>query len=365
VAQAFLPPLKILTENLNAPDSHNLRHSGGRDKLSHEAREAPLHALLGEGMGKMITKHSRIGFIGLGAMGQRMARRLLKAGFKLTAYDHTSKKSMALAADGAVSAPSIRQLAMKSDVIISCLPNDEAVLSVYRGPEGVLACANHGSIALEMSTVSPDTSRMLHRMGRELGIEVLDVAISGSTPAAEQGTLTLLGGGDAKVFAECEPIFSAVAKQYFCLGPSGSGTTMKLVVNSLLGVNMQAIAEAVAFGEKAGLNREHLLEVLAKTAVISPAHQNKLIRAEHDDYSPQFPLRLMNKDFGLILAKAAEVGAPMPVTAAAHQINTARTAADGDEDFSSVINEMEQMARVRRNSEQDAERSTVKKQAAR
>ena len=311
------------------------------------------------------SQNSTIGFIGLGAMGQLMARRLLNSGFKLIAYDHTSSKTTALVADGAASAPSIRQLARKSDVIISCLPNDEAVLSVYQGPEGVLACANRGSIALEMSTISPDTSRILHRMGREHGIEVLDVAISGSTPAAEQGTLTLLGGGDAKTFEACQPIFSAVAKQYFLMGPSGSGTTMKLVVNALLGLNMQAIAEAVAFGQKAGLKRELLLQVLAKTAVISPAHQNKLLRAEHDDYSPQFPLRLMNKDLRLILEKAGEVGAPMPATAAALQINAARNAVNGDEDFSSVISEMERLARVPRDSQPAAEFPRLKRPATR
>ena len=301
-------------------------------------------------IGTTITRHSTIGFIGLGAMGQRMARRLLSSGFTLIAYDHTRSKTTALAADGAISVPSLRQLAMKSEVVISCLPNDEAVLSVYQGPEGVLACASPGSVVIEMSTVSPDTSRTLHRLGRERGIELLDVAISGSTPAAEQGALTLLGGGDANVFEACQPIFSALAKQYFHLGPSGSGTTMKLVVNALLGVSMQAIAEAVAFGEKAGLNRELLLEVLAKTAVVSAAHQNKLLRAERDDYSPQFPLRLMQKDFRLILEKAAELGVPMPATATAHQINAARTAANGEEDFSSVISEMEHLARIRRNS---------------
>src|SRR5271167_829668 len=293
----------------------------------------------------MITQHSSIGFIGLGAMGRRMAQRLLNNDFKLIAYDHTSSKTRELVEAGAASAPSIRELAMKSDVIMSCLPNDEAVFCVYEGREGVLACANPGTIVIEMSTVSPDTSRTLHQLGRARGIEVLDVAISGSTPAAEQGTLTLLGGGDASTFAACEPIFAALAKQYFLLGPNGSGTMMKLVVNALLGVNMQAIAEAVAFGEKAGLKRELLLEVLAKTAVVSAAHQNKLIRAEHDDYSPQFPLKLMNKDFGLILEKAAELGVPMPATAAAHQINAARAAGNGDEDFSSVISEMERLAR--------------------
>jgi 3-hydroxyisobutyrate dehydrogenase len=297
----------------------------------------------------MTSQNTTLGFIGLGAMGQRMARRLLDNGFRLVAHNQTSRKASALVADGAVFAPSIRQLARKSDVIISCLPNDEAVLSVYQGPEGVIACANPGTIVIEMSTISPDTSRLLHRMGIERRIDVLDVAISGSTPAAEQGTLTLLGGGDAKVFDSCKPIFSAVAKQYFHLGPSGSGTAMKLVVNALLGVNMQAIAEAVAFGEKAGLDRELLLEVLAKTAVVSPAHQNKLLRAERDDYSPQFPLKLMNKDFKLILEKAGELGAPMPATAAALQINAARTALNGEEDFSSVISEMERLARVHEN----------------
>ncbi len=261
----------------------------------------------------MITQHSTIGFIGLGAMGQRMALRLLTKGFKLVVYDHTSRKIQALAAAGATPAPSVRQLARKSEVIVSCLPTDEAVLSVYQGPEGVIACANPGTVVIEMST--------------------------------------LLGGGDARVFDSCQPIFSAVAKQYFHMGPAGSGTTMKLVVNTLLGVNMQAIAEAVAFGEKAGLGRALLLRVLAKTAVVAAAHQNKLLRAERDDYSPQFPLRLMNKDFGLILEKAAEIGAPMPTTAAAHQIFAARSAANGNEDFSSVIEEMEHQARVRRNSE--------------
>jgi hypothetical protein len=115
------------------------------------------------------------------------------------------------------------------------------------------------------------------------------------------------------------------------------------------GVNMQAIAEAVAFGEKAGLDRRLLFEVLAQTAVVSPAHQGKLPRAEHRDYSPQFPLRLMNKDFRLILDKAARLYAPMPAKAAAFQINVARAAKSSEEDFSSVIDEMEKSAAIDRN----------------
>src|SRR5277367_6065283 len=144
-----------------------------------------------EASGQMISQNSTIGFIGLGAMGERMARRLLSSGFKLFAYDHTIRKTAELASHGAIVAPSLRQLARKSEVIISCLPNDHAVLSVYQGPEGILACANPGSVVIEMSTVSPDTSRLLHRMGMDHKVEVLDVPISGSTPAAEQGTLIL------------------------------------------------------------------------------------------------------------------------------------------------------------------------------
>jgi 3-hydroxyisobutyrate dehydrogenase len=313
----------------------------------------------------MISQNSTIGFIGLGAMGQRMVRRLLGSGFKLLAYDHTMRKTVEAASHGAIVAPNLRQLARKSEVIISCLPNDEAVMRVYQGPEGVLASANPGTVVIEMSTVSPETSRALHRMGVVHKVEVLDVPISGSTPAAEQGILTLFGGGDPQVFESCQPIFSAIAKQYFHLGPSGSGATMKLVVNALLGLNMQAIAEAVAFGEKAGLDRQLLLEVLARTAVVSTAHQGKLLRAERDDYSPQFPLKLMNKDFRLILDKAAELGVPMPATAIAHQINAARAAGNGDEDFSSVINEMERLARVHPNSEATTLQSRLKLQAAR
>jgi 3-hydroxyisobutyrate dehydrogenase len=156
----------------------------------------------------------------------------------------------------------------------------------------------------------------------------------------------LLGGGDEEIFHAAEPLFRAIARQYFYLGPSGSGTTMKLVANTLLGVGMQAIAEAVALGQKAGLNRDRLFDVLSHTAVIAPAHIGKLPRAASNDYSPQFALRLMNKDFRLILDTAAEMRVPMPVTAAAFQINTAEAADFADEDFSAVIRLTENLARL-------------------
>ena len=248
----------------------------------------------------------KLGFIGLGNMGSRIAQRLLDHGYQLSVYDRDLAKAETIAAQGGVVAKNILELARTSDVLLSCLTNDEAVRSVYTGPEGVFAGARPGTIVLEMSTISPDSSRELHKLGARGGIDVLDVAISGSTTAAEEGILTLLVGGNPELFRAAKPIFQAVAKQYFLLGGSGSGTAMKLVVNTLLGVGMQAIAEAVALGEKAGLDRERLLEVLSKTAVIAPAHVGKLARTAINDYSPQFPLRLMNKDFQLILNAAAK-----------------------------------------------------------
>jgi 3-hydroxyisobutyrate dehydrogenase-like beta-hydroxyacid dehydrogenase len=167
------------------------------------------------------------------------------------------------------------------------------------------------------------------------------VAVSGSTPSAKAGTLTLFGGGDREVFQAVEPIFAAIAKQWFYMGPSGSGVAMKLVVNTLLGVGMQAIAEAIAFGLKLDLPRDLLFDTLAKTAVVAPAHAGKLATAKVQDYAPQFPARLMHKDFELILAAAAQFGLLMPATQAAAAINSAESASGIEEDFSAVIRRME------------------------
>jgi 3-hydroxyisobutyrate dehydrogenase-like beta-hydroxyacid dehydrogenase len=233
---------------------------------------------------------------------------------------------------------------MEADVIMSCLSNDEAVMEVY--DDGVVSSASPGSIIIEMSTISPETSRELSRVGKARGLEVLDVAISGGPPVAEQGALTLLAGGNETAFNDCAPIFSAIAKQSFLLGPSGSGTAMKLVVNAVMGVSMQAIAEAVALGEKLGLPRDRLLNVLSQTAVVAPAQQNKLLRAAVNDYSAQFPISLMNKDFHLVLERAAATGVPMPATSAAYQMNLARAARQPDQDYSAVVDLMRELSGV-------------------
>jgi 3-hydroxyisobutyrate dehydrogenase-like beta-hydroxyacid dehydrogenase len=297
-------------------------------------------------MSAITAAQSKLGFVGIGYMGRPIARKLLEAGFRLTAYDRHRTKAEELIRYGGTVAENVAELSSSCDVVLSCLASDEAVLNIYRGADGVFANAHRGSLVVDLSTVSPQTSQELSRLGSARGVGVLDVTISGSTPAAEQGALTLFGGGDQGCFAAAESIFRVIARKYFYLGPSGSGATMKLVVNSLLGIGMQAIAEAVALGETAGLDRNRLLDVLSETAVIAPAHAGKLARVMKSDYSPQFPLRLMNKDFGLILNLAAAVGAQMPATRAAFQVNAAQSAQGQEQDFSAVILEMEKQARL-------------------
>jgi 3-hydroxyisobutyrate dehydrogenase-like beta-hydroxyacid dehydrogenase len=289
---------------------------------------------------------TKLGFIGIGAMGLRIAGRLLRHGFHVTVFDRNADKAGALIASGGIVARSIPELACGADVVLSSLPNDEAVLGVYTGPQGVLKHVRSGSLMIEMSTVSPETSRELSRLGSARGVNVLDVPVSGSTVAAEQGLLTLLGGGDENSFHSAKPIFEAIGRQYFYLGPSGSGNMMKLVVNTLLGVGMQAIAEAVALGEKAGLDRHRLFDVLSKTAVIAPAHLGKLAKGLEQDYRPEFAVGLMNKDFRLILETAMAVHAPMPAATAAFPINDAEFADHPEYDFCAVIDRMEDLAKI-------------------
>jgi 3-hydroxyisobutyrate dehydrogenase len=296
---------------------------------------------------KPITQEKdRLGFIGIGYMGRPIARRLLESGFSLTAYDRDHTKAEELVRYGGAVAQSVAELSSSCNVVLSCLPSDAAVLDTYRGPKGVFAHEHPGSVVIDMSTVYPETSQELSRLGAERGVEVLDVTISGSTPTAENGLLTLFGGGSKERFDSAESIFRVIAKNYFHLGPSGSGATMKLVVNALLGIGMQAIAEAVALGEKAGLDRNRLLDVLSQTAVVAPAHAGKLQRAKKSDYSPQFPIRLMNKDFGLIFNLAAAVGVRMPAANAAFEINARQSDEGAEQDFSAVILQMEKQAHL-------------------
>jgi 3-hydroxyisobutyrate dehydrogenase-like beta-hydroxyacid dehydrogenase len=288
-----------------------------------------------------ITLRSRLGFIGLGYLGSRIARRLAAAGFPMVVYDLDHRNAIELAHAGAEVAQNPEELAKDVDVVLSCLPDELAVEAVYREAGNVLRNASNGTRIIELSTISPEASVRLHQAAEKLDISALDVAVSGSTSSAEAGKLTLFGGGDRKAFEAAELIFAAIASQWFYMGPSGSGVAMKLVVNTLLGVGMQAIAEAVSLGLRLDLPRDVLFDTLSKTAVVAPAHSGKLASAKRDDYAPQFPVRLMRKDFGLVLAAAARLGLSMPATVEAAAINAAEAASGGEEDFSAVVRRME------------------------
>jgi 3-hydroxyisobutyrate dehydrogenase-like beta-hydroxyacid dehydrogenase len=291
----------------------------------------------------------RLGFIGMGGMGSRMAARLLAAGYAVTIYNRHRERTERLEKQGARVAADIHELAAHADVVLSSLADDAAVEALMLPPGGALAGARPGTVFVEMSTVSPALSRRLHDLARAKGAFVLDAPVSGTTTVAEKGELVIFVGGDEAVYERCLPVLQVLSRTAHYMGPGGSGATMKLCANTLLGLGMQALAEAVAFGLKAGLQRERFLEVLGATAVVSPSQKSKLDNVLHEAYPPAFPLRLMFKDYRLILDTAMELPAAMPATAAAAQVSAAElareSAAGRDEDFSSVVRTMEMASR--------------------
>jgi 3-hydroxyisobutyrate dehydrogenase len=280
--------------------------------------------------------NAHLGFIGLGLMGSRLARRLLLSGWQIEAWNRSPSPGDELSRWGLTIAPSIPKLVANSDVILSSLANDAAVRSVYLDKGGVFTVAKAGTIVLEMSTISPELSRRLHHEAFIRGVNLLDLAVSGSTPAVEAGTITLLGGGDQATFDQCVPIFESIARQWFLIGPGSSGIQMKLVVNLLLGLDMQAIAEAVSLGEHLQIDQDVLLNVLSKTAVMPPALVGKLKKIKEGDYSPEFPLRLMSKDMDLVMDAARASGADLPAASAAQSILASNVPANGSLDLSAI-----------------------------
>src|SRR5438552_11005580 len=283
-----------------------------------------------------------VGFIGMGHMGSHMAPRLISAGYHLTVYDRTREKAQAIA--GATVAETPEAAAAHSDMVISIVTNDPGLEEVMVGPNGVLAGTHAGSVIIDMSTVSPHTSRWLFQAAREKGVAMIDAAVSGSVPQVEQGSLVIFVGGEQETYQQCKPILDILGQSSFYMGPSGMGTTMKLVVNTLLGVGMQALAEAIALGEKAGLEKGLLLDVLGQTSVLTPRQKSKLENVKREEYPTSFALSLMHKDFSLVLSQAYDVSVSMPATAAAQQMYTAAMAKEMDADFSIMIKFMEELA---------------------
>lgn len=296
----------------------------------------------------MSDGRERVGVAGLGRMGHGMAGRLLAAGFPLAVWNRTPERAAALVAAGARVASSPRSLAEECGIVLTSLADPAAVAGTYRGADGLLAGAAPGAVLVDCSTVAPALSRTLAAEATAVGAAFLDAPVAGSVKAAAEGTLAVLAGGDATAFARCEPVFAAIGRVAFHLGPSGSGATMKLVSNALLASIVQALGEAVALGEKAGLAPRAIFEALAASSAAAPVVVAKAAAVSDRVYEPAaFTLALMQKDLWLALALANEVGAPMPATALAHgMVVAANATGKGGLDFAAVARLMEELAGI-------------------
>ncbi len=287
---------------------------------------------------------TRIGFIGMGHMGSAMTRRLLAAGYPVAVYDRTAEKARAAGSWGATPVATPRELAAGCEVVLCSVTNDEAQHEVMFGPDGALAGVRPGSMMIDLSTVSPGASRRVHSAAADRGAAMIDAAVSGSVPQVEQGSLVIFVGGETETYQKCRPVLDVLGSTIFHMGASGMGTTMKLVVNTLLGMGMQALAEAIALGGKAGIEPGLMLDVLGQTYVLTPSQKSKLENVRRDEYPTNFALSLMHKDFDLVLREAYDLSVAMPATAAAQQMAAAATARGMDADFSIMIRFMIDLA---------------------
>ncbi|WP_428392255.1 NAD(P)-dependent oxidoreductase [Lichenicoccus sp.] len=288
----------------------------------------------------------KLGFVGYGAMASRMGKRLADAGWEVLAF--------APGHEPGEDAHDIRYLktaaALAAEVhtILVSVPDDAALDQAASGEDGFLAGARSGSLLIDVSSVSPSASIALSRRGAAQELAVLDAPVSGSTPEAEQGKLVVLVGGAAADVERAQPIFSVIGARTVHAGAAGQGSTLKLVVNGIMGAGLAALAEAIGYGLAAGLDRDVLYGALDGAAILSPHHTRKLNAARDADFAPQFPTALMDKDMGLLLADANAAGMPAPTLAAAAQsLTLSHPAHDGD-DYSALIGVMEHLAAKRR-----------------
>lgn len=251
----------------------------------------------------------RIGWIGLGNMGIPMASNLLAAGHELHVWNRTPDKAAPLLARGAKWSPTLSQLVEEADIVFTMVSDDDAVKAVYTGPDGLLSAAVRGKLAIDMSTVSPDTSRSLAEQCKQAGLRFLDSPVSGSVGPAKEGTLVIMVGGEASDFEEAKPLLDKLGKVAFHLGPNGAGTSAKLAINLLLGITVQGVSETLLFARSLGIDQEQMLNIISESAVGTPLIRGKAASILADDYPAAFALKHMAKD--LRLAREAGVSTPL------------------------------------------------------
>ena len=262
----------------------------------------------------------RTAFVGLGVMGFPMAGHLARAGHGVVVYNRTRAKADAwVDRHGGASAPTPAAAASKADFVFACVGNDDDLRQVILGDDGILAGANSGTIIVDHTTASAKVARELATVAAERSLHVLDAPVSGGQAGAENGTLTVMVGGEPEPFAKAEPVIRAYARAVTLMGPSGSGQLTKMVNQICIGGLVQALSEALAFAEHAGLDAAHVVEVISKGAAQSWQMDNRAVTMLEDRFDFGFAIDWMRKDFAIVLDEARRNGATLPITAVVDQ----------------------------------------------
>ena len=263
---------------------------------------------------------SNVAVLGLGAMGSRMAARLIQAGHQVTVWNRSPAPAEPLVKAGASLAASPREAAVKADFVIAMVRDDEASRQVWLAPEtGALAGMPKDAIAIESSTLSRDWIVELGKTAKSLGISLLEAPVSGTRPQADAGQLIYFVGGDEDAAKRAEPLLGAMGSAVHFVGPLGTGAITKLATNALLGIQVTVMAELIGMLKRSGVDVGSVLQAIAGTVVCSPFAKRAADGMLAEDFAPQFPVELIAKDFGYVLAVA---GSPelAPTIAAAHQV---------------------------------------------
>ncbi|MFQ5828157.1 MAG: NAD(P)-dependent oxidoreductase [Candidatus Methylomirabilia bacterium] len=266
-------------------------------------------------------REMKVGFIGLGRMGQGMARNVLKAGFDLRVFTRTRSKIQAMEAEGAVGCDSLPHLTREVDVVLACLPDIPTGEEVFLGERGVVSASTPGQILVDHGTVDRATSRRIYEAARRRGAFFLDAPISGGPEGALAGTLAIMAGGDEQAFQKALPVFQAMGKTVVHMGPSGSGTVTKLINQLLVGAHVLSSCEALLLGTKAGVDPKRLVEVLKNSWGSSRMLERNAPYIINREFGPSaVPLHLMVKDMASLGRLAKELEVRLPAATAAERM---------------------------------------------
>ena len=265
---------------------------------------------------------SKVGFVGLGAMGSRIAGRLLDAGNALYGTNRTKPKAEALIERGMTWCETPREVAAAVDVVFSMVTDDAALEAVNSGPDGILAGLRAGKAYVDMSTVSPRASRAIAEQVRALGAEMLDAPVSGSIPQAQSGTLAIMVGGDEQAFGTVEPLLRELGQSVTHIGANGQGLVLKLAINISLAVQILAFSEGLLLAERDGVDAKLAAEVMAATPIGSPMLKARVPLLLDLPEQAWFDVAMAHKDIRLALEAASEVDVRLPSAAVADEMLT-------------------------------------------